>query len=67
MELEALEPEEPSLAPLGQAARVVARAGQSGSKKLKATHSPFWQSLVEQRGRGPASKGSSKAAHSEQG
>lgn len=40
MEMEALEPEEPSLAPLAKLPGVVARAGQGNNKKLKATHSP---------------------------
>lgn len=64
MELEALEPEEPSLAPLAKLPGVVARAGQSGSKKLKATHSPSGKASSN-KGTGTASKGSSKAAHSE--
>lgn len=64
MELEALEPEEPSLAPLAKLPGVVARAGQSGSKKLKATHSPGGKASSS-KGTGSASKGSSKAAHSE--
>ncbi len=63
MELEALEPEEPSLAPLAKLPGVVARTGQSGSKKLKATHSPGGKSSGTGKGGASGQKaGGAKAA-----
>lgn len=54
MEMEALEPEEPSLAPLAKLPGVVARTGQGSGKKLKATHSPGGKSSAAKGAAGTA-------------